>query len=225
MRSNQPQPFGNCQEPGEPGDPEGDADGGGRHVLDAADFRVLARRDVMGKFLERGVEQFDRHQKQNHADQHEPLPHLGGDDERERHRDDQRKQFLAERLLGLCCGDQPAPGIHRGAPHAKQGQSPVSETGAEARARPYPSKDSRPYWNDVRIPTPPPLVLIEPVCFASLPSKANTCSSFSWVACTTMVLPSLPHTEPCAQVPIFVVVTSVSLVPSTLKIRIRPWSL
>ncbi len=55
----------------------------------------------------------------------------------------------------------------------------------------------------VRIPTPPPLVLIAAVIFASLPSKENTCSSFSWVACTTMVLPSLLHTEPCAQVPIF----------------------
>ena len=45
----------------------------------------------------------------------------------------QRDEFLAERGLGLRRGDQPAPGIHGGAPHAKHEQLPLDETGA-ARA-------------------------------------------------------------------------------------------
>ena len=62
-----------------------DADRGRAHVLDAADVGMLRRRDVIGQLLDRGVEQLDRHQQQDHADQRQPLPGFGGDQEGERH--------------------------------------------------------------------------------------------------------------------------------------------
>ena len=134
----EPQPFGNRQQPGEARDGERDADRCGGHVLDTADVRVLRRRDVIGKLLDRGVEQFDDQQQQDHADQRETLPGERRDEEGERNAHRERDQLLAERGFRARGGFEPGPGIERGAPHAKHGRSPSAKRARECRARPLP---------------------------------------------------------------------------------------
>ena len=88
---------------------ERDADRGGGHILDPADIRVLRRRHVIGKLLDRGVEQLDASSSRIDADQREALPGERRDEEGERQRYRERDQFLAKRGFGSRGGFEPGP--------------------------------------------------------------------------------------------------------------------
>jgi hypothetical protein len=72
--SDDSEPFGERQQPGKARDRERDANGGRAHVLDAANLGMVGRGDVVGELLDRGVEQFDDEQQQDHADERKAFP-------------------------------------------------------------------------------------------------------------------------------------------------------
>jgi hypothetical protein len=103
------QPFGECEQPGEPRDRERHADRRRAHILDPADVGMQRRGYMIGELLDRRIEQLDRHQQQDDADQREPFPGGRRDDEGERQRDRERYQLFAVCLLGFRRRDQSAP--------------------------------------------------------------------------------------------------------------------
>ena len=54
-----PEPLGDDPEPHRAGEQQRQQDGGGAHVLDALDGRIVVERDAVAQLLDRGVEQFD----------------------------------------------------------------------------------------------------------------------------------------------------------------------
>ena len=97
MRLDEAQPFGHRGKPGETGDRERDANRGRAHVLDAADVGMMRRRHMVGEFFDCGIEQLDRDQQQNDADQRQPFPAERRHHEGERNGERERDQLLARR--------------------------------------------------------------------------------------------------------------------------------
>ena len=103
------QPFGEREQPGKARDGKRGADRGRAHVLDPADIGMVGRGHMVGELLKRRVEQLDRKQQQDHADQREAFPGERREQERERDAERERDQFLAKRGFGFCGGENAVP--------------------------------------------------------------------------------------------------------------------
>jgi len=97
------QSAAHCQrrEPYQPGETKAAEHGRRTEVLNPANVHVLLGCDVIGEFLDRGIEEFDGKHHNQDADHADVPSSAGRDKQSERHRHRKKNRFIAQRRLGF----------------------------------------------------------------------------------------------------------------------------
>jgi hypothetical protein len=94
---------------------------GRTEIFDSADVAMLLRRDMVGKFFDRGVQELDGKQDKERRDHGNVPSKIWRDEKTDRHGQREGNRLLANRGLGFDAVDNPAQRIPGGAEKSLHG--------------------------------------------------------------------------------------------------------
>src|SRR3954447_1912 len=122
--------FGDGKQPEGASHQQRDADRRRTHVLDPPDLRIVVGGEAVGELLDRGIEDLDHQHERHRRDQFNPAHHARADQPGQRHRQRQRKQFLANSLLRADRKCEAVPRVDSDPPESQQIRVPLRPASA-----------------------------------------------------------------------------------------------